>query len=387
MRFDFSTSRYARLFSDNNERFLQSYLDNTDLFRTNYGWYKTQGSIDPNDTPTADDGSATFNAKSRKVKAAPMMDLRSPLGDSNQMDSEGVHIYTGSIPDFIAPGFVEEAMERDYKVRMFEQYGNDTDVMENYTKTVQSMIDSSDATLTWMTAQLMTTGKIDYSKIGRGIRVPLQNANIPQENFHNGGAKAWTDASCNILTQMRKMEEEYRYNLNLDKTPLIWQMTFKTYHDVFLANQEVKDFVAEYRKLHYIATSKAPANDEEWAQAYKDLTGVSPIEIVEEKERNKTHNSDGFIQGWDDSTVVLRPAGDAVKFVHKSILDERMDKQYGAKAITSIYGRANNALAIIRNSEIDNGRFKEWHSDLMMSACPVLIDVPYHHIYNIRKAG
>lgn len=164
-------------------------------------------------------------------------------------------------------------------------------------------------------------------------------------------------------------------------------MTYKTYHDVFLANSEVKDFVADYRKLHYIATSKAPANDEEWAQAYKDLTGVSPIEIVEEKERNKTHNTDGFIQGWDDNTVVLRPAGDAVKFVHKSILDERMDKQYGAKAITSVYGRANNGLGVLRNAEIDNGRFKEWHSDMMMSACPVLIDVPYHHIYNISKAG
>lgn len=387
MKFDFSTSRYARLFSENDEKFLQSYLDNTELFRTNYGWYKTQGSVDPNDTPTADDGSATFNAKSRKVHAAPMMDMRAPLGDSNQMDNEGVHIYTGSIPDFIAPGFVEQAMERDYKVRMFEQYGNDTDIMAQYTRTVQSMIDSSDATMTWMTAQLMTTGKVDYSKIGRGIRVPLQNANIPSENFHNGGDKAWTDASCNILTQMRKLEEDYRYNLNLAKTPLIWQMTYKTYHDVFLANSEVKDFVADYRKLHYIATSKAPANDEEWAQAYKDLTGVSPIEIVEEKERNKTHNTDSFIQGWDDNTVVLRPAGDAVKFVHKSILDERMDKQYGAKAITSVYGRANNGLGVLRNAEIDNGRFKEWHSDMMMSACPVLIDVPYHHIYNISKAG
>lgn len=43
------------------------------------------------------------------------MDLRAPLGDSNQMDKDGLYWYTASIPDFIAPGFVETAMEREAK--------------------------------------------------------------------------------------------------------------------------------------------------------------------------------------------------------------------------------------------------------------------------------
>lgn len=387
MKYDFSTSRYARFFSENEDKFLQSYLDNSDLFHTNYGWYKTQGTKDPNETPVADDGTATFQAKSRKVVASPMMDLRAPLGDSNQMDQEGVHIYTGTIPDFIAPGFVENSMERNYKVKMFEQFGNDADIVAAYTRTVQSMIDSSDATLTWMTAQLMTTGKIDYSKIGRGIRTPLQNAMIPAENFVNAGDKAWADASCNVLTQMRKIEENYRYANNLDNAPLVWQMTRNTFHDVFLHNSEVMDFVKSYRTLNYIASTKAAPNDTEWQQAVKDLEGVSPIQIVEEKERNKTHTSDSFIQGWADNIVVLRPAGDAVQFKHKAILDQSMDSQYGNNQVVNVYGVVNNGLGLLRNTEQPDGRFKKWGTDLMMSACPVLIDVPYHWIIDITKAG
>lgn len=386
-KFDFNASRYARLFSDMQGQFLQTYLDNTDLFHTNYGWYQTQGSIDPNTTPTADDGSATFSAKSRKIEVAPMMDMRAPLGDSNQLDTAGVHVYTGSIPDFIAPGIVETATERDYKVRMFEQFGNDVDILAAYTRSVQTGIDSSDATMNYMTAQLMTTGKIDYSKIGRGIRTPIQDAKIDSGNFKKAGTKAWTDADCNILTQMRKAEETYREETGLKSASLVWQMTYSTFYDTFLGNAEVKDFVKDYRTLHYIASTKAPANKEEWDQAKVNLTGVSPIEIVEEKERNKTHNSDSFVQGWADNIVVLRPAGDAVVFKHKDILDERMDKQYGSKAISSVYGRANNGLAVVRNAEIDNGRFKEWHTDLMMSACPVLVEVPYHYIFDISQAG
>ena len=110
-KFDFNNSRYAKFFSDKtNQNFLQSFINMEGLLYTNYGWYKTQGVKASIPTPTAGNGTATFSVKGRDMKAAPLMDLRAPLGDSNQMDKEGIYWYTASIPDLIAPGFVETAM-------------------------------------------------------------------------------------------------------------------------------------------------------------------------------------------------------------------------------------------------------------------------------------
>ena len=112
-KFDFNNSRLAKFFgSKENTAYLQSFLDKKEIFFTNYGWYKTQGHNAPFLTSTDNYGLATFNVKARKLKAAPMADLRAPLGDSNQMDKNGHKWYTASIPDFITPGYVETAVER-----------------------------------------------------------------------------------------------------------------------------------------------------------------------------------------------------------------------------------------------------------------------------------
>ena len=50
-KFDFNNSRYAKFFgSRENNKYLQTFLDNKDIFFCNYGWYKTQGRVDPNIT-------------------------------------------------------------------------------------------------------------------------------------------------------------------------------------------------------------------------------------------------------------------------------------------------------------------------------------------------
>src|SRR3712207_9414519 len=89
-KFNFNDSRYAKFFADQqNVRYLQSFLDKSALFHTNYGWYKTQGRKAIAETPVNDDGTAVFMVKSRKLKAPNLMDLRAPLGDSNQGDEIG----------------------------------------------------------------------------------------------------------------------------------------------------------------------------------------------------------------------------------------------------------------------------------------------------------
>lgn len=390
-KFDFNNSKLAKFFSSSeNVRYLQTFLDRKDVFFTNYGWYKTQGHNASFLTKTDNYGLATFNVKARKLQAAPMADLRAPLGDSNQMDKSGHKWYTASIPDFITPGYVETAVERYARVKLFEEFGNDADILADWVDAVQSRMDSVDATMNFMTAQLMSTGKIDYSGIGRGISAPLHKAMDPIEygdNFVKGGAKAWSSADATILTYMKNKEAKYRDTRGGFDGPLKWQMTRKTFNDVFLKNKEVRELVLDWRKLNYIAaTSTMPISKEQFLKAFTDFEGVSPIEIVTEKERNLTHTKDEFKQGWADNIVVLRPAGDAVEFERTDNLDRKLVEFAGNNAISTVFGTTNDGLGLLMNSVVPNGKYKEWHTDIMFSACPALIDFPDHMIMDINQA-
>ena len=388
-KFDFNNSRYAKFFSDKtNQNFLQSFINMEGLLYTNYGWYKTQGIKSATATPTAPNGTATFSVKGRDMKAAPLMDLRAPLGDSNQMDKEGIYWYTASIPDLIAPGFVETAMEREAKEKQFELFGNDADLVAAWVQTLQSQIDSADVTMNYMTAQLMSTGKIDYRNIGRGIQIPLHKADIPEENFTNAGTKIWTDPNCKILSQMAAKEKVYREKWGYQGA-MVWQVTRKMFYEVLLPNSEAKELVDNYKKnpLAYIAsTETAPTTQDLFVRAFRDYPGVSPIEIVEERERNLTNKGDTFVQGWNDKYAVLRPAGYACEFMYTNNLDRQMFEKYGSSVISKVWALANDGLCTVVNTTTNNGLYKEWHTDVMMSACPALVTFRNHVIVDTSVA-
>ena len=388
-KFDFNNSRYAKFFSDKtNQNFLQSFINMEGLLYTNYGWYKTQGVKASIPTPTAGNGTATFSVKGRDMKAAPLMDLRAPLGDSNQMDKEGIYWYTASIPDLVAPGFVETAMEREAKERQFELFGNDADLVAAWVHTLQSQIDSTDVTMNYMTAQLMSTGKIDYRKIGRGIQIPLHKADIPEENFTTAGTKVWTAPDCKILSQMAAKEKMYREKWGYQGA-MVWQVTRKMFYEVLLPNSEAKELVDNYKKnpLAYIAsTETAPTTQDLFVRAFRDYPGVSPIEIVEERERNLTNTGDTFVQGWNDKIAVLRPAGYACEFQYTNSLDRQMFQKYGSTVISKVWALANDGLCVVVNTTTNNGLYKEWHTDVMMSACPALVTFRNHVIVDTSVA-
>ncbi len=389
-KLDFNNSRYAKFFSDKtNQRFLQTFINSEGILYTNYGWYKTQGKKAPTPTPTDSDGVATFSVKARSLEAAPLMDLRAPLGDSNQMDNSGLKWYSATIPDFIAPGWTETAMQREYRVKQFELFGNDADLVIEWTNNVQKQKDSGDATLNFMTAQLMSKGYIDYTDIGRGIKAPLHKANIPEGNFVKAGAKVWTDADCLILEQMKKIEDTYREKRNYTGA-LVWQLPRKMFYEVLLENAQVKELIKSYKANPYAwqATAQGQSFTEQaFRQAVIDYQGVSPIEVVTEKERNLTHTKDVFIHGWAENVAVLRPAGDAVEFEYTDNLDRQMFEKYGSKTISKVFAQLDGGLSVLVNTTLNNGIYQEWHTDVMMSACPALVEFPDHLIVDTQTAG
>lgn len=384
MKFEFKDSNYSAFWAD--QKALKTYVDTTPFLRTNFGFWRTQFDVDSEVTPSSTKGDASFTIKSYVRKPSPLMDMVSPLGKGKALDREGLSAYSASIPHFIAPNFQETAMERLDKERQFELYGDDTDLVVQWTKTIQSMVDSADQTLSNMSAQLLSTGEIDW-KYGRGMKSFLYTANLPKENIIKAGTKAWTDPECQLLDQMAEIEKNFRYNLGLgDSTPLKWQIPYEMFYNVFLTNKQVRQFIVDYRTNNQMATTAGFVLNEEMFRTvvstyYKQ---ISPIEIIEEKQ-NDIYK--GSVSGWKSGVAVLRPTGFAGVIKHTTHLEQFLYERYGAKSISKVFTKVNNPLFTLINTSQDNGELQEWHTDLIMSAIPALDEVPYHLIVKTTEAG
>lgn len=379
-KFDINNSRYAQFYSDAD--FLRTFVDGANFVNTNFSFWKTQFRVDDAVTPTDNKGLATFTVQSVKTELTPMMDMRAPLGKSKPIDNEGLEFYTATIPDFIAPSIVEQAMEREYKRRLFEQYGNDTAIILQWTHKVQGQIDSANQTLSNMAAQLLSTGQIDY-QAGRGIKGYTQKANIPTENFVKAGETVWTDPNCKLLDQMAKIEETFRDKWGSDM-PMKWQIPLKMFRENFLTNKQVIEWVRLAKSLVGITLPEfSVVTEEEVMDALAKYGKISPIEIVVEKQKDYK----GMVNGWKDGIAVFRPAGYAGVIKYTDVLDVAMHENYGSSVIQKTFAKVGDSgLFTLVNTTLNNGNYKEWHTDLMVSATPALEEFPYHVIVNAKEA-
>lgn len=387
-KFDFNNSRYAKFFNSKlNTNFLSTFINEEGILFTNYRWWETQCRKDTFPTQTQLDGTATFTQKARTLEAARIADLRAPLGKGLLEDKKGIEMYTAAIPDLIAPSTHETAMERDYRKKMFEQFGNDADIVAAWVEEVQKKKDSLDAALNYMTGQVMTTAKIDYRGIGQGIQIPLHEALVPAANFVNAGAKVWSDPDCNILAQMAAIEKNFRDQWGFSGA-MLWQIPKDMYINVFLQNKEVKELIASYKHYNEIAhtTAELPTQAA-FERAFVDYDGVSPIEIVEERERNITNTGDSFIHGWAQNVAVLRPAGFACDLKYTQPIDQYVHQTYGAKGISKVFASIDGGVKTLINTTCDNGELQEWFTDMIMSACPALNEFPHHIIVDTATAN
>lgn len=394
-KFNFDNSRFASFFQNGGGvNMLQSYIDMSEMIRINYGWWRTQFSVNPNVTPTDDKGVATFTIEASTETSAPMMDLRAPMGQAIPLDTEGLSYYSATIPDFISPAIHETAMEREYKRKTFEQFGNDASIIKAWTQKVQTLVDGKDQTMNNMAAQLESTGKIKYT-FGRGAKSKLIKAEIPTENFYNAGAptdtdkKVWTAPDAKILSMMVNIEDDFRQRTGFQGA-MKWLVTYDMMHNVILKNKEVLEWVNYYRNLNTNSPQAAPEisiiPEDLFARSVVSYPGLSPIEVVVEKEKNLTWDKVEMVQGWKEGVAVLRPVGDAGMIMHTDILDEQLISTYGNKMIESVFANLDGFSRLV-NTTVPNGQLKEWNTCIMMSAVPALTEFPQHCIIDTTKVS
>ena len=383
MKYDFQNSNYSKLWdSKEGGQLLTFLLNDPEMIRSNHNFWRQKFTVDPNITPTAADGTATFTSKLRKPESGSLLHWRSPLSDTIVRDKQGVQYYTGIIGDFISDGFREQAMEREYKEQQFiENFGNDAMLIAQFANEVQALVDSADQTLSNMGAQLISKGHIYYN-YGQGITGGLYKAEIPAENFITAGDKAWTDPECKLLDQMREIENKFKDAWGLD-IPMQWEVPYDMWHNVILKNKQVRTWVLENRKVNNQVVVDDMIVTEAMVKEYiGTFEGVSPIVVIEEKQKNEGVT----VHGWKQNVAVLRPRGYAGVIRHTTILDQKMYEKYGSNLISRVFAKTLDGLCTVENITINNGSMREWQTHLMMSAAPSLDEFIWHVIVDTTTA-
>lgn len=387
-RFSLDNSKYAAFFrSGTGQEILRDFVDRSGMIDINYNWWRGQFEVNPNVTPTDASGKASFMVQASTDRPTGVLDMRAPLGKSHPYTKEGFSFYTGTIPDFTSDAIYESAMERMYKEELFAQYGNDAQFIREWAKNVQELIDAKDQTANYMCAQIQSLGYVNYD-IGRGIRNIKQKAAIPAENFVKAGEKVWTAPDCKIFSQMAQIEDEFRQRTGF-KGAMKWLVTKKMYQNVFLKNAEVKEWVNYLRNLNTNSPVAAPEipiiMDEMFNAAVAAFNGLSPIEIVEEKEKNKEWGGDKDINGWAEGIAVLRPVGFAGKIMHTDMLDQKLANKMGNNVISQAFAPVDG-FSLIHTAEMVDGEYKTWMTRLITAFIPALTEFPEHVIVNTAVA-
>lgn len=382
MKWNFDLSEYAKFWESRDAAVLfNKFINDPEIIAQRQFFWKKQFTVDPLLSPRDNDGTAMFRTTVRNRVVENMLDMRAPLAETEQRDKKGFESYTGPIPDFAAKGYVETAMERESRKRMFESYfGNDAAILSAYADDIQDMVDEANFTLSNMGAQLISKGNIVY-KYGTGLKGQLYECPIPEKNFKTAGATAWSDAGCKLLDQMEKIEQDFREESGFEGA-MKWQVTRDTFFNIILKNAQVVEYITSYRTVNDMPVVAGwNINEEMFNQAFTNNQKISPIEIISEAQRD---GQNGPVHGWKDGIAVLRPVGPAGLIKRADILDKEMNEKYGSSVISSVW--SNIDIFSLVNTTCNNGRFKEWHTDLFVAAIPTLNEYFEHLIVDINTA-
>lgn len=380
----FEQSTYNKIWDSAEGRQIVTQLLNTPgLINANHMFWAEKFRVDPQITPTNAEGEAPFVSRMRQMESGVLMDMRAPLGDSVPEDKKGIAYYSGIITEFISTGFVEKATERAYKEELFEQFGDASLVAQYATDVLQTRLDSVNQTLSHMSAQLLSTGKIIY-KSGVGIQGNVLKAEVPAANFLKAGAKVWTDTTARLLDQIVKIVDDVNDATGLD---IQWQLevTKDQFKNCFLKNEQVIEWV---RYMNIINNQPLPErlvlSRDMAMSALASFEGLPPIVIIEEKQKDADST---MVHGWKDGNAVLRPVGFAGLVRRTTIKDTDLFAKYGNSVNSYSFTPALNGLATVRNSVVVNGNFKEWHTDVVLAGVPSLDQFLYHYIIDTTTAN
>lgn len=400
---------YDHLYDTGEVGFLQQLVDSIELQENANFWtehFVIEGSeydIDLADTKK----NPAWTVQQREVRVVPMADPMAPLSETRQLETEGFHEETGAIFGY-GKGLFETSMSKiGLQNRLAQMSPEDRSLVTALQRGVKDLIKSHNLRLSNMAAMTLsyggaynTTTVQDITSDGSASTKTSQGASgvvvsqrpyIPLENFKKAGAKVWTDPSCDIPEQMKKIEIDFKEKKGLDEsTPFEWDIPYDMVVNVLLKNAAFIKEVNRYIRLEapdkvvVINNSNSSINADTitWKQlvAYStsDISKIAPIRVVHEQQTVHGITSYYTVRGWKKGTAVLRPLGMAGVVVH-AIPEWAKLMQSGEinDNIQWSMAKWNNLLYII-NKITPNGITKSYHTDALGRYATVLNESQYH---------
>ena len=248
---------YQRGFMDGtNVGFLQTLIDDKLEIDSNSFFWQEHFDVEGNeyDIDLADlKKNPAWTVRQKINRIVPMADAMAPLSETAQLDNEGWSEKTGSIYQY-GKGLFETSMSKlELQARLRELNATDQNLVTGFVRGVADLVKTHNYRLSHMAAQVLSYGGA-YSNLATmgfsGVKT-IQDAYIPTDNFVTAGAEAWTSSTCDIPSQMQKIEYDFKVKNNIDEqTPFVWNIPYDMVMNVLLKNSFFVQEVNRYIRLY-----------------------------------------------------------------------------------------------------------------------------------------
>ena len=400
---------YAKgLLNESGNGFVQKLIDQSIILNANrFFWqenFTVEGKeylIDLGDTKL----DPAWTVRMKTNRPVPTADAMAPLSEVAQLDGEGFKSKTGSIYQW-GKGLYDTSMSKLELVARLRELGNvDADLLNGYVRGVADLTNTHMYTLSNLAAQCISKGGAYNNSNIKGFSAITvnQEAYVPQANFKTAGAKVWTDADCDIPSQMQKIEYDFKLANNIDAdAAFVWQIPYNMVLTVLMKNKFFKEEVNRYIRFYakdkvVIVNNNGTTSLDTDVITQEDLINysrseiskIAPIIVVKEEQVVQDIKTIRTVNGWDAGKAVLRPVGNGGKcgvIVHSQVADVEMIRSGELNnSVTANASKVLNFLYLL-NEVSNDGKYKKYATKVIGRYAPVLTEAMQHVVVDTTTA-
>ena len=400
---------YAKgLLNESGNGFVQKLIDQSIILKANrFFWqenFTVEGKeylIDLGDTKL----DPAWTVRMKTNRPVPTADAMAPLSEVAQLDGEGFKSKTGSIYQW-GKGLYDTSMSKLELVARLRELGNvDADLLNGYVRGVADLTNTHMYTLSNLAAQCISKGGAYNNSNIKGFSAITvnQEAYVPQANFKTAGAKVWTDADCDIPSQMQKIEYDFKLANNIDAdAAFVWQIPYNMVLTVLMKNKFFKEEVNRYIRFYakdkvVIVNNNGTTSLDTDVITQEDLINysrseiskIAPIIVVKEEQVVQDIKTIRTVNGWDAGKAVLRPVGNGGKcgvIVHSQVADVEMIRSGELNnSVTANASKVLNFLYLL-NEVSNDGKYKKYATKVIGRYAPVLTEAMQHVVVDTTTA-
>lgn len=399
---------YAKgLLNESGNGFVQKLIDQSIILNANRFFWQENFTVEGNEY-LIDLGDTKKNpawtVRMKTNRPVPTADAMAPLSEVAQLDGEGYTEKTGSIYQW-GKGLYDTSMSKLELVARLRELGNvDADLLDGYVRGVADLTNTHMYTLSNLGAQCISKGGAYNNVAIKGFSAISvnQEAYVPQANFKTAGAKVWTDADCDIPTQMQKIEYDFKLANNIDAdAAFVWQIPYNMVLTVLMKNkffkEEVNRYIRFYAKDKVVIVNNGTTSLDTDVITQEDLINysrseiskIAPIIVVKEEQVVQDIKTIRTVNGWDAGKAVLRPVGNGGKcgvIVHSNVADVEMIRSGELNnSVTANASKVLNFLYLL-NEVSNDGKYKKYATKVIGRYAPVLTEAMQHVVVDTTTA-